>query len=532
MRKGWRKLLAMLGMVLFGTIVDAAPPEPPGGGGKVVRIAVEVSWAVRGGGADGVMALELTEGRVVEALSWPDGVRRQRHPEPLAAGGLDLGPAPTGQVRALIEAPLGASLRLQGEGQATLIPILALIEGPQRTPPQTPVEIAVERLPWDAVLLDAGPGDGTVAPGGTVPVAVGYNILTPEPTQVAVRCAARLRPVGGTETLWQDERHEAVTTNHPLPAAQVFSVPAPAVEGTYVLELETSWEPVPSPESSRLGRWIRRRRNPLAVTSATRRLTLTVLNPRAAAAVPTASGPGPHDHDVEVVDLTRMRGYRPVASGRSPLPAGERASWPVPGAALVEPSGRDRLRGWITGWGAEAANLAPADANGLAWTALGLKVAHPGRPHRLTLTVGGGHPAALGVALIAAPGLGSGSSPGQGGPPRVVLDACASGPPVVEGAPPASFSWLVWPDDPDPVVVMVNRDPNVPVQIGTVTLTELADVPPGPPLAGPTRPSGAPWDSTWATPTPSPVSASASVARTGPDPPTRWRRPGTWRSTC
>ena len=67
MRKGRRKLLAILGMVLLGTVVQAAPPEPfPGGDGRAVRIAVEVTWAVRGGVSDAPTTLELTEGRVVE----------------------------------------------------------------------------------------------------------------------------------------------------------------------------------------------------------------------------------------------------------------------------------------------------------------------------------------------------------------------------------------------------------------------------------------------------------------------------------
>jgi hypothetical protein len=170
-----------------------------------------------------------------------------------------------------------------------------------------------------------------------------------------------------------------------------------------------------------------------------------------------------------------------MATGRAPLLAPGRATWPVPEAALVEASARDRLRGWITRSGTEAANLGPADASGLAWSALGLKVAHPGRPHRLTLTVGGGHPEALGVALLDSPG------PGRGRRPRVVLDACASGPPILEGGPTSTFSWLVWPHDPDPVVVIVNRDPHAPVQLGTVRLTELAEVPPGPPLFEPER---------------------------------------------
>src|SRR3954454_6088389 len=213
MRKGRREILAALGlMFLLGTTLVAAPPDPfPGSGSKPVRVAVEVSWADRAGGGDGAFELDMTEGRVVEALTWPGGERRRTGLRP--GGTLELGPERGGRVRALIEAPLGASLRLQGGGQAILFPVLALIEGPQRTPFQSPVEIVVERLPWDALMLDLGASDGTVAPGATLPVTIGYNILTPEPTEVTLRCTAQLRPVRGEEPVWHEEQHEVVTTN-------------------------------------------------------------------------------------------------------------------------------------------------------------------------------------------------------------------------------------------------------------------------------------------------------------------------------
>jgi hypothetical protein len=483
MRKGRRNVLAPLGIALFGTLVHAAQFEALPASGTPVRVTLELSWGVHGTTADTdalatpapTLELKLSEGRVVEELTWPNGAGRK--PERGSPGTLDLGPGRTGRIRVLIEAPLGASLRLERAGQATLIPLLALIEGPQRTPPQAPLEIVAERLPWDALLVDPGSCDGTAAPGAIVPISVGYNILTPEPTEISVRSTVKLRPIAEDQPLWQDERHELVATNRVSPGAQVWNVPAPTVEGTYVLDLETTWEPVPSSESTRLGRWIRRRRNPQALTSSVRRLTLVVLAPKPP---PRNSVPlGPLEQEVEAIDLARLRGYRPMATGRAALLAPGRATWPVPEAALVEASARDRLRGWIMRSGTEAANLGAADTSGLAWSALGLKVNHPGRPHRLTLTVGGGHPAALGVALLDSPG------PGRGGRPRVVLDACASGPAIHERGPATTFSWLVWPQGPDPVVVIVNRDPHAPVQLGTVALTELAEVPSGPALLEP-----------------------------------------------
>jgi hypothetical protein len=425
----------------------------------------------------------LSEGRVLEGVMWPEGVGRK--PEAGSPRILDLGPERTGRIRVLIEAPIGANLRLERAGQATLIPLLALVEGPQRTPPQAPLEIVIERLPWDVLLVDPGACDGTAAPGAVVPISVGYNILAPEPTEMTVRSTVKLRPIAEDQPLWQDERHEVVSTNRTVPATQVWNVPAPRVEGTYVLEVEATWEPLPSSESTWLRRWIRtlRRRNPQAATSSVRRLTLAVLAPKPPPPPPPPSRNRatlvPPAQEVEAIDLARLRGYRPMATGRAPLLAPGRAAWPVPEAALVEASARDRLRGWISRSGTEAANLGPADASGLAWSALGLKVAHPGRPHRLKLTIAGGHPEALGVALLDSPG------PGRGGRPRVVLDACASGPPILGGGPPTTFSWFVWPQDPDPVVVIVNRDPHAPVQLGSVLLTELAEVPAGPPLLEP-----------------------------------------------
>ena len=59
----------------------------------------------------------------------------------------------------------------------------------------------------------------------------------------------------------------------------------------------------------------------------------------------------------------------------------------------------------------------------------------------------------------------------------------------MQEGPPATFSWLVWPDVPDPVLVLVNRAPaeenGVGVQIGSVVLTELASLPGGPEIEEP-----------------------------------------------
>ena len=57
-----------------------------------------------------------------------------------------------------------------------------------------------------------------------------------------------------------------------------------------------------------------------------------------------------------------------------------RSAWAVPAEALIEPSRRDRLRGWFLRPGAEADRLDPADGSGLAWSAVGLKALIPTGP--------------------------------------------------------------------------------------------------------------------------------------------------------
>jgi hypothetical protein len=320
--------------------------------------------------------------------------------------------------------------------------------------------------------VDVDRGDGTVVPGGIVPVSVAFNILTPEPTEVSLRCSAELRPIEGGEPVWRADDQAVVATNTLDAPKRMWNVLVPRVEGTYVLEVRSTWEPLAGVEG-RLGRWFRRRRNPTS-SSAVRRVSLAVVGPKAH---PGPPGGADVEQTVEVIDLARLRGQRPSASGRAPLVAMESGDWPVPEAALVEATRRDRLRGWIMRAGSETAVLAPADATGLAWSALGLKVPHPGRPHRLSLTITAGHPSALGVALI--------DTGGPGRRPRLLLDACASGPPVLDGMGGSTFSWLVWPDASDPSLVLVNRDDAAPVQLGTVTLTELGDVPAAPAIVEP-----------------------------------------------
>jgi hypothetical protein len=467
-----------------------------------MRLTIEVGWTIPEGAeatgvdaaaAAGEVELEVSEGRVVGAIAWPSGVE----PEPRGdrvwrLGATDRG----GRVHARIEVGIGASLIVRAAGQSMRMPVGSLLDGPQRTPFQTPVEIVVERVAWDSLTVALGgadgqgqgqgqSSDGMVAPGATVPLNVGFNVVTPEPGQVAVRCTAELRPLRGGEAVWQHEWREVVATNTAGSASYALPVQAPKAEGLYVLELRATWDPVAVEEkSSHLRRLIHRGRKLVVGASgaAARRMTLAVVEPKEPGPAGTAAAA--KEQEVDAFDLLRIKANRASATGRSLMAAAGRATWPVPDGALVEATRRDKRWGWILHVGPEVAQLGPADSSGLAWSAVGLNVAHPGRPHRLTLTVAGGHPAALGVAVIGP----AGPTPGQR--PRLLLDACASGPPILpEGGPHPTFSWLVWPDTADPVLVLVNRATGSPVQVGAVTLTELPDLPAGPSVQ---EPAGAP----------------------------------------
>ena len=508
MRRDRRNVLVALILFLSGTNVTTAQPESgkegAGSVGDVVRLTVEVNWGMPGKGTglpadeSGVAAtepevvLELTEGRVVEAVEWPPAGLRPRTRMPVLPAASGSGTWTQGELAVReeargagarrIEAPLDAGLVVRGGDQVVSIPLVAILERPQRTPPQSPLNVGIERLAWDSLAVDLGDagGDGIVAPLAEVPVSVAYNILWPESTDVAVRTTAVLRSIHGGDVLWRYEPREVVPTNRRELPVRIWSLAAPRDEGTYVLEVRASWEPASGRDGLRLGRLIRRRKPAAVTSSSVRRVVFTVIDPLARQA---AIGRDGRESEVDAIDLARTRSHRPLAAGRSPTAAAGRFAWAVPPEALIEPSRRDRLRGWFMRSGVEAAKLDPASASGLAWSAVGLKVAHPDRPHRLTLKVKGGEPSALGVALIESGGGGPGS------PSRLLLDACASGPPILKDGPPAAFTWLVWPGSSEMVLVLVNRSPDAEVRLGTVTLTELDDLQVAPPPSEPPPPS-------------------------------------------
>jgi hypothetical protein len=441
-------------------------------------MTVEIDWAAPASTGPVAVDLGMTEGRILEAISLapsshftiePRGDKSQR-----------VGNARSGRVRARLEAPLGATLTIQAGPQPVRVPLLRLLDGPQRTVPPAAIDVGVARVAWDTIEVDSGESEGTLTPGAEVPVRVGFNVLSTDAAQVNLHVTAELKSARtGAAVAWNYDDRVIVATDTLEPPSWILPVHAPLTEGLYVLEIRATWEPVAGGDGSRLGRFLRRRRTPPGgTTSASRRVSLAVVDPKAKP-MPEKPGRVAGEETVDSTDLARPRGYRPSASGRSP---GSASSWRVPEAAVVEETRRDRLRGWIARGAGDPVILAAGDATGLAWSAIGLKAPHPDRPHRLTVTINGGHPSALGVGLVAAGG--------PGGRPRLVLDACASGPPLIEGGKPESFSWIVWPDAAEPVLVLVNRNMTSPVSLGTVTLAELGDVPAGPMIVAPADGSG------------------------------------------
>ena len=486
-------MIAGLATLSLGAVVAHARGIDPAAVGldRPIRLSVEISWSSPGAenaGAADEVELEISEGQVVGVLALPDDRDKAAAPERKSAGAWRLGPRRGGRVRARVEAPIGASLVFRsGTVPAMRFPLSAVLEGTPRTPPQTPIEIAVKRLPWDVIAVDlateAGQpgGDGVVAPGAKVPLSVGFHVLTPEASEALVQCVAELRPARGGDPIWRFELKPTIPTNAVNPPTFLLPLDAPKVEGTYVLEINASWEPAPSHESGKLlNRLIRRgKRGLFGSASASRKVTFAVMGEEK----DKEKGKGKREEkekdkekkkagketEVDAVDLGRLRGHRVWGSGRSPM---GKSGWVVPEEALTAVT-RERLWAHLGRGGAEVAVLGPGDGAGLAWSSLGLKVAHPGRPHRLSLTVAAGVTEGLGVALV-------GPATSVGARPRLLLDTAASGVNVAPAGQPATFSWLVWPDSTEPILVLVNQGVGAPVRLGLVTLHELSDCPDDP----------------------------------------------------
>ena len=256
-----------------------------------IRMTVEVSWnrpelpalpatAEPADDEQWLMSLELTEGRLVEVVS----VEGNEPPRSLGedSGTCRLGKAARATVRARLEAPLSAVLIIRDGARATAFPLIRLLEAPQQTLQGAPTQIKVSRLAWDPIELDLGSGDGVTAPGSVVPVTVGLNVLTPEPSEALVRLVGELRPLkdNGEPVAWTCDQTQVVSTDAVRSPVVVLSVRMPEKPGTYVLNLQATWEPIVALEGSRIGRLIRRKRTTWpGPTMASRRTTLVVLDP-------------------------------------------------------------------------------------------------------------------------------------------------------------------------------------------------------------------------------------------------------------
>ncbi len=485
MRRRGREGLAILAVAAGALVLSAAPharaqaapsASPPCG------MTIELEWDLpnSGGPAPALeppsqdMMLEVVEGRVVEGAAWPWDSAAKSGPAPAADGAWRLGSGSSGKVRLRIEAGAGSTLVVRRGDQSARMAVAAILEGPQSAPAATGLGLEVRRLPWDVLAVDFGPGaeGGVAVPGASVPVTIGYNIIQPDAAEATVRTTAALRLAGVPEPVWEFEQREVLPTNRPDPPARLWSIPAPAKEGTYVLEVQSTWESTPPREGSRIGRLIRRRKAPGAVGTASRRVVLAVMGEQAPAA-PSILGSGesgPKGTEVDSLDLGRLRSARFSAWGRSPTTPGGSA-WEIPPQVLADPARREKEREWLRGFiakaGSEPARIARADDSGLAWSAVSLRCGRPGRPHRLIVAPTAGDPAALGAVLV---------DPGTAERrPRVALDACGAASAGGDGA----MEWIVWPGSAEPILVLLNRSRDVDAAIGSIRLVELEPTPAG-----------------------------------------------------
>ncbi len=260
MRRESRNVLAAFILFLLGTGIGVAQQESEKGTagaiGELVRLTLDVSWGIprtKAGGSSGIreghiataeeFVLELSAGRVIDAKALPP------RESPIEAGSLPsvvesgmgpgsdgawrLGKEPEGRVRVRIEAPLDAVVVVRsGEQPKVTLPLMAILEKPQHTPPQSPLTVSVERVAWDSLAVDLleSAQDGIVEPGTEIPVSVGFNILSPESGEVSVRTTALLRSIRGGDELGRYEirDREVVATNRREPSSRMWSVQAPA----------------------------------------------------------------------------------------------------------------------------------------------------------------------------------------------------------------------------------------------------------------------------------------------------------------
>ena len=433
-----------------------------------------------------------------------------------------LGSGPRGRVRARVEAPLGAELTVQvgrpgDPDPAGLAPRRPAADRARRRG----VEVGVERLAWDAIQVDLGEpgGDGTVEPGAAVPLSVGFNVLTPEPAEVDLRCSAELRPVRGGEPVWRQRvaaRWSPPTRSSP-PAHAADGRRPRGPRGRTSWRSETTWEPLADPAGTRLGPVGPAPAEPVADDLGDPPADAGGRRPRSR---PPRRRP-PRRDGGRAWRSTRSTWPGPGGIGRRPR-AGRR--WPAPGrSAWRSPRRRWSRPRSATGSGAGSTGTAPSRRPWPRPTRRAGLVGRrpPGRrtpsgPHRLTVTVAGGHPARWAWRWWPAAGRAAAAGSCSTPAPRARRSSTAG--------PPATFSWLVWPDAGRP-----GPGPGQPRPVGAGAgrrrsrSTELADLPA---RRRPARTPSARWACTW--PASGRSTGSAAGRRLGPGRPAG-RRPGTWR---
>jgi hypothetical protein len=366
-----------------------------------------------------------------------------------------------GRVRLRVEANEASTLLIRRANEAARFPLAGISDSSQRSP--APLAARVHRLPWDPIEIDRVGGDGTYAPGAPISLSVAVNALGAGPS---IQVAATIKRKETGEVVWTGTKplNEANDRSSPL----IWNLTAPPIEGTYEIEftaLAESARPGNDSQAPLIGRLFKRLRDDAPV-GARRRVTFAVLDPKAAPAS-TEVVSRSQDAVVDLVDLTRVKPGRVVTAGRSGAPFTQNGPWPPPRQALEiesDPTRRERLLGLIAR-SSDLSVLGPADPTGLAWVGANLKVAHPGRPHRLSITVTNGRVDSLAVALL-----------GPGRAPHALLDACVSDSDRIDQ--PCTYTWIVWPDSPDTIAMVVNRGERSAVRVGAIELREMPAEPP------------------------------------------------------
>src|SRR5208337_507016 len=209
------------------------------------------------------------------------------------------------------------------------------------------------RVPWRVPGADPGPRDPGTSSAHPVAVptdcqcravAVGFVERGSGPRGRGRNGGALGGRAGGRQVqhrLARDGRSDG-PANRLDPPSRILTVPAPGVEGNYVLEIHATWEPagVRDTGNSRLGRLIRRRKASTVTNSATRRVVLAVVSPNGPGAAQTlftaaVDSPG-RETEVDSLDLNRIRSARISAWGRSPVSKPGGTVWGLPAEAFLD----------------------------------------------------------------------------------------------------------------------------------------------------------------------------------------------------